>query len=141
MNSSPRKTQDMPTRYTVYMHPFTERHYIKSFRKKYKREWDITLVALQKEFEFFDLLFEGNTAETIIEKKGIKICKTKFRIAGTNQSKSGSGNRCITAVHTKEREVQVLLVYNKTDLTGSGNETAQWKKIIKENHPEYTDMV
>ena len=131
----------MSIKYTVYIHPFTERHYIKRFRKKYKRGWDITLVALQKKFEFFDLLFEENTAETIIEKRGIKICKTKFRIAGTNQSKGGSGNRCIVAVHTEKKEVQVLLVYNKTDLAGSGNETTQWKSVVKKNHPEYADIL
>ena len=131
----------MSTKYNTYLHPFTERHYIKRFRKKYKKKWDITLIALQKEFEFFDLLLESDTAEIITKKRGVAIGKTKFRIAGTKQSKSGSGNRCIVAVHTEEREVRVLLIYNKTDLTGSGNETAQWKSIIKKQYPEYSDMV
>ena len=131
----------MSINYAVYIHPFTERHYIKRFSKKYKKGWDATFVALQKMFESFDLLFERGIAETITEKDGVKICKTKFRIAGTKESKSGSGNRCIVAVHVKEKAVRVLLVYNKTDLTGSGNETAQWKNSIRENYPEYSDII
>ena len=125
--------------YEVIFEPFTQRHFIKYFAKKYKGAWDNTLKGLAVEFSFFDLLFLKNTAETIVDSKAIKICKTEFKIAGTNQSRHGSGNRCIVAVHKDTCSVNVLLVYHKTDL-GNANETAKWKQIIKENYPEYKDL-
>ena len=127
--------------YTVLIEPFAEKHYIKRFRKKYKDAWGRTWFSLENEFSMFPLLFDDGTASVIHASKGVQICKTKFRIIGMKQSKSGSGNRCIVAVHGEAKEVRVLLVYNKTDLSGSGNETAQWKRIIKQNYSEYTDMV
>lgn len=127
--------------YTVLVTPFTERHYIKSFEKKYKKAWKETWYGLRLEFSSFDTHRRDSATEKITEKENIAIYKTKFRVAGTKQSRSGSGNRCILAVHSDTVEVRVLLVYNKTDLTGSGNETAQWKKIIKDNYQEYTDLL
>jgi hypothetical protein len=126
--------------YKVTIEPFAERHFIKSFAKKYKGAWDFTFKFLEKEFEQLDLLFLKNIAETIVDSKEIKICKTEFKIAGTNQSRHGSGNRCIVAVHKDTYSVNVLLVYHKNDL-GNGNETAKWKQIIKENYPEYKDLL
>ena len=131
----------MHTNYTVLVTPFAERHYIKSFKKKYKTAWDKTWFGMKRNFVSFDTLFELKIAETITEKSNIKICKTKFRVAGTKQSKSGSGNRCIIALHAKTKEVHILLVYNKTDLPGSGNETAQWKKLVKDNYSQYTHLL
>ena len=133
----------MPTDdiYTVSIEPFAERHYIKKFRKKYKKGWNQAEIAIQMRLEKFDTFLKEKGSAVVNEKQGVKICKTKFRIAGTKQSKSGSGNRCIVAVHTDTKEAKVLLVYNKTDLSGSGNETAQWKRIIKQNYPEYIGVL
>ncbi len=44
-------------KYKVVFESFTERHFIKSFAKKYKGAWDFTLKSLEKEFEQIDLLF------------------------------------------------------------------------------------
>lgn len=126
--------------YQVVLEPFTQRHYIKSFAKKYKTSWDFTLKFLCEEFRRVDILFGKSIAETIVDAGEIKICKTEFRIAGTQVSRHGSGNRCIVAIHKKENKVRVLLVYHKNDL-GSGSETADWKRIIKENYPEYAGML
>ena len=128
------------TNYIVSFEPFTERHFIKSFAKKYKRAWDITVRSIQQEFEQIDLLFLKNTAETIIDTDDIKICKTEFKIAGTQESRHGSGNRCIVAIQKGANRVCVLLVYHKNDL-GSINETASWKNIVKENYPEYSSLL
>ena len=79
----------MSTNYTVYIHPFTERHFIKRFKRKYKKGWDITLVALQEEFKMFDLLFERNIAETIVEKMASKYAKQNFVLQEQSSQKAG----------------------------------------------------
>jgi hypothetical protein len=126
--------------YKVIIEPFTERHFIKSFEKKYKNAWNITLNVIKTEFEKVDLLFIKSVAETIISHGDIRICKTEFKIAGTNESRHGSGNRCIIAIDTKKLEVHLLLIYNKTNLH-STNETAEWRKNIKDNYPEYKNIL
>ena len=140
MGFLPKKIQMKYTKYQVIFEHFIERHFIKSFAKKYKGAWDFTYNLLREEFEQIDLLFIKNIAETIVDSKEIKICKTEFKIAGTNQSRHGSGNRCIVAVHKDTYSVNVLLVYHKNDL-GNGNETAKWKQIIRDNYPEYRDLL
>ncbi|MEI6490669.1 MAG: hypothetical protein WCO16_02810 [bacterium] len=126
--------------YEVIFEKFTERHFIKSFAKKYKGSWDITLQVIKKEFEQVDLLFLKNVAETIVEQGDVWICKTEFKIAGTNESRHGSGNRCIIAVNKKLNQVRVLLIYLKNDL-GGHNETAEWKGIVRENYEEWRGLM
>ena len=131
----------MSTDYEVIIEPFAERHYIKSFAKKYKRAWDFTLSALKREFQSFDVILEKSIAEEITDKKAdIVICKTEFKISGTQESRHGSGNRCIVAKDTKANKIHVLLVYHKNDLVG-GNETTAWKSVIKDNYPAYKGML
>ena len=113
----------MSIRYSVEVEGFAERHFIKNFKKKYKNAWEITWRAVIEEFKRIDSLLETSIAETIIVSSNIKIVKTQFRVAGTNQSKKTSGNRCIIAVHQDKNTVYVLLVYHKNNL-GSGSETA-----------------
>ncbi len=122
-------------KYEVVFESFTEKHFIKGFSKKYKSTWDFTFKLLHEEFEQIDFLFLKQSAEVIISFPGIKICKTEFKIAGTQVSRHTSGNRCIVAVYDDTQVVSVLLVYNKTDLP-STNETAEWKKLIKNNYPD-----
>jgi len=118
---------------------FAERHFIKNFAKKHKNAWDFTFKLLQIEFEQIDLLFQKSVAETIVDTEKIKICKTEFKISGSNQSRHGSGNRCIVAIHKDTNVVNVLLVYHKTHL-GDGNETAKWKQVVKDNYSEYCEI-
>lgn len=126
----------MSIKYSVIIQQYAERHFIKSFEKKYRRAWDITIEALKREFQSFDILLSRSIAEMITETSNIKICKVEFKIAGSNQSRHGSGNRCIVAVHKDTNIVNVLLIYHKNDL-GDGNETAKWKQIIKDNYIDY----
>ena len=127
-------------KYAVAIEKFAQRHYIKKFAKKYGRAWEITLEALICEFQNFDILFEKSIAETITDSDDIKICKTEFRIAGTNQSRHGSGNRCIVMLNRSKNVINVLLVYGKGDI-GGGKETAAWKNIIRENYPECRNLL
>jgi hypothetical protein len=126
--------------YQVIFTNFAKRHFIKNFSKKYKNAWDFTFNSLRIEFEQIDFLFQKSVAEVIVETGEIKICKTEFKIAGSNQSRHGSGNRCIVAIHKNTNIVNVLLVYHKNDL-GGGAETARWKQIIKENYLEYRGLL
>jgi len=125
-------------KYGVVFERFAETHFIKKFVRKYKGAWDKTREGLLLEFTLVDLLFEKKIAETIsISRDGeIRICKTEFRVAGTEMSRHASGNRCIIAIHAESKTVRVLLVYTKTDIGGK-NETAKWKAIVKKNYPEY----
>jgi hypothetical protein len=125
--------------YKVLFEHFTARHFIKNFSKKYKGAWETTLYFLTEEFKFFDVLFDKNIAETIVNAKDIQICKTEFKIAGSNTSRHGSGNRCIVALHKDTNTVCVLLVYHKNDLSGR-NETAEWKNMIKNAYPQYRGL-
>ena len=128
-------------KYDVIFEPFTERHYVRTFAKKYKQAWERTISGLILEFTFVDLLFKKSIAESITDKNAdIVICKTEFKIAGTNVSRHASGNRCVIAIHKNENKVCVLFVYGKTDLS-SGNETAEWKNVIRENYSEYRKYV
>lgn len=127
-------------RHGVIFEPFSERHFVRSFAKKYRGAWDKTRNSLVLEFTFMPLLFDKNIAETITDVDGIKICKTEFKIAGTQESRRSSGNRCIVAVHSDSAEVHVLLVYCKTDVRGS-RETDWWKMLIRDNYPQYRNLV
>ena len=131
----------MFTNYAVVVQKYAERHFISKFKKKYKRAWDVTWDAIHEEFKRIDTLIgKTNIAETITDQGGIKICKTEFRVHGTQESRHASGNRCIIAVHKNTCVVNVLVVYHKNDLGGS-NETANWKNLVKENYPEYSKIL
>jgi len=130
----------MSIKYSVNIKQYAERHYIKSFAKKYGRAWDITIETLIRELQSFDILLERKIAEMITGNANIKICKVEFKIAGSNQSRHGSGNRCIAVVHKDVSSINVLLIYHKNDI-GDGNETAKWKQIIKDNYSEYRGLL
>ncbi len=131
----------MSTNYSVTIEPFAVRHYIKTFAKKHKKAWSFTLLAIIREFQSFDVILEKSIAEEVTDKNAdIVICKTEFKISGTQISRHHSGNRCIVAKHKKANKICVLLVYHKNNLSG-GKETANWKNIIKENYPEYRNLL
>ena len=129
-------------KYEVIFRPFTERHFIRTFARKYKGAWDKTLKGLIVEFTFAEVLFKKSIAETICvsSDNDMKICKTEFKIIGTDVSRHASGHRCIIAVHKSTAVVRVLLAYHKNDIGGS-NETASWKALVKENYPEYAEIL
>ena len=130
-------------KYIVEIDSFAEKHYIKSFSKKYKTTWERTLKVLYLEFTQVDLLLSKTISEVIFSSEDgmTKICKTEFKIAGTPESRHASGNRCIIAIHEGENKVRVLLVYHKSDIVKSGNETMAWKKIISAEFPEYRQLI
>jgi len=130
----------MSIRYSVIIESFAERHYLKNFVKKYKSAWDITWRAISEELQRFDSLLETSIAETISVSGDLRIAKIEFRVAGTKESRKSSGNRCIVAVHKDRGIICILLIYHKNDL-GNGNETAKWKQIVRDNYPEYRQLL
>lgn len=127
--------------YSVVVEKFAGSHYISKFERKYHRHWDVTLRALTELFKRIkSTLGTDKVVEIICDKRGIKICKAEFRIAGPGKSKHSSGNRAIIAVDASTEVVRVLLVYSKIDLKGAGSETAKWQRVIKANYPEYRDL-
>lgn len=127
----------MSTNYVIEVEKYAERHFIASFKKKYKGAWDITWRALEEEFKRIETLIGvNNYVETIIDGEALLICKTEFRVAGTQESRHRSGNRCIIAVHKDTRRVCVLLVYGKGDVRGA-HETAWWQGVLRDNYPTY----
>lgn len=129
----------MKENYCVQIEEFAERHFLKSFEKKYKSHWTPSFDAIVTELQYIDKLLDTDKAESIVNNDNIKIVKTQFRVIGTKESAKSSGNRCIVAIHEDLKLVKVLLVYSKTDLSSS-NETATWKRLVKENYPGYSNL-
>jgi len=129
----------MQSNYSVQIEKYAEKHFIKSFQKKYKGHWDVTLRAITAELERIDMLINTSRAETICEVGGVKIVKAEFRVSGTKESAKTSGNRCIVAWNQEKGFVSVLLVYSKTDIRRY-NETAEWQRVVRENYPEYKHL-
>lgn len=127
----------MEPNFSVQIEDFALTHYVKSFEKKYRNNWDITLRAIIETFERIDALLNTSKAEIICScYNNLRFIKTEFRVFGTKESAKTSGNRCIIAVNFEKKEVRVILVYGKTDL-GGHNETFAWKEMVRNNYPEF----
>lgn len=130
----------MSIKYAVTTEKFAEKHYLKNFRKKYKKSFDVPWSAFVFMLQKIDLMLERDGNNEISDpNKEVVICKTEFKIA-QNESAKSSGNRCIVAQNKEKKEVKILLVYCKNDIQNS-NETVWWKSIIKKNYPVYRDIL
>ena len=129
-------------KYQVTFDDFTERHYVKKFIKRYSaRVWNATKVAIGAICMNAEMSVTTEKLETISHQGNVLLCKLYFSVAGTGKSPKGSGNRCIVVVDTHSVRAFVLLVYHKNDLVGVGNETVKWKRVIKDNYPQYGGLV
>lgn len=122
--------------YNVEFDPFCDRYYIKSFAKKYKSAWDKTQEDIKEVCRRIDGMLEYKRADLISSAGQYKLVKLDFAIAGAKQSPKSSGNRCILVVDEDIRLVKVILIYSKNDIS-QPNETAKWKKIVKENFADH----
>lgn len=127
----------MSINYSVTIEKFAESHYIKKFEKKYKDSWLITLDGIKQQLKRFDEFLKTTILEEITSLYDLAIFKMEFRVAGTACSRKSSGNRCILVLNKSTGEIKVLLVYHKSFIDDK-NETASWKKIIRENYSEYS---
>ena len=74
----------MQGNFSVIIEVFAQKHFIKSFEKKYKIKWDLTWHYIKEELARIDNLLLTSRAEIITDAGTIKIIKTKFRVVDTN---------------------------------------------------------
>jgi len=131
--------------YAVFIEDFAQRHFIKSFIKKYKgKQWDITLSAIKAILVRYDIIAPNHhpidsKLDIICPCGQYMIIKLDFAVAGTQTSPKSSGNRIIAAVDTTNKIIKILLVYSKNDI-GPPNETAKWKNIIAHYYEEFKSL-
>ena len=125
-------------KYNVVFEPFAERHFMKSFAKKYKSKWMKTRDYIEFMCGRIDNVLESQRADLIASSLDgcYRLVKLDFAIFGIKMSPKRSGNRCILCVDDRLGLVRVLLVYAITDLP-SRNETQEWKRLVKD---EYGDV-
>ena len=124
-----------PSNYSVQFEPYTERHYIKNFKKEYFDKWLATERIIIMVCERIDNMLQYNRADLISTSGCYKLVKLDFAVEGTHMSPKASGNRCILFVDEDIRAVKILLVYSKNNITPP-NETQKWKDIIKREFSE-----
>lgn len=129
-------------KYQIKIEKYAERHYIKKFRKNYKKAWECTWGSIEAMLVRIHKMEKEkcNDLRCIVFNDQIKIFKFSFRVARTNFSAKRSGNRIILVKDSDKEEVLILLVYNKNDLPDK-NETAAWKSLIKKNYPKYGKLL
>ena len=123
------------TWYKVIITEYAERHFIKAFKKRYNNIRDKTINAINEMLSRIDLFIRTSKAERIHISENWYIAKCEFKIAWSNESPKTSWNRIIAYVDESKKEVQILLLYTKTDIQW-WNETVWRQKQIKENHKE-----
>ena len=124
-----------PSNYSVKFEPYTERHYVKIFKKEYLDKWFATERTIIMVCEHIDNMLQYNRADLISVTGCHKLVKLDFAVEGTQMSPKASGNRCILFVDEDIRAVKILLVYSKNDISPP-NETQKWKAIIKREFSE-----
>ena len=131
--------------YAVFIEEFAQRHYIKSFIKKYKdKKWEITLFAIKSILARYDNItpkhISNDSKLDIICPCGeYMIVKLDFAVAGTQMSPKSFGNRVVAAVDTKNKLIKILLVYSKNDISPP-SETTKWKNIISQKYEEFKGL-
>ena len=125
--------------YRVLFDPYTERHYVKKFRKEYKDKWSATERTLITVCERIDNMLKYNRADLISATGRHKLIKLDFAVEGTHMSPKASGNRCILLVDEDIRVVRVLLVYSKDEISPP-NETQKWKTVIKDAYGDVAEL-
>ena len=123
------------SKYNVSFSEYSEGHFRKSFRKKYKSKWSPTEKAIITVCERIDNMLLTSRADLIQSMDNYKLVKLDFAVVDTRVSPKSTGYRCILFVdsgesNSRKRTVDILLVYSKDDIIGP-NETVWWKELIK----------
>ncbi|MDR1299916.1 MAG: hypothetical protein LBJ84_06695 [Oscillospiraceae bacterium] len=125
--------------YRVQFEPFTKRHYVKTFQKEYRDKWPATERTIIAVCERIDNMLRYSRADLISAFGCYKLVKLDFAVEGTRISPKASGNRCILFVNEDTREVKILLVYSKNEISPP-NETQKWKSVIKSEYGEIAGL-
>lgn len=117
---------------TIFIHPYAQRHFVKDFVKSYKSQRKQTWTFVEDMLYRLDNTLLTSKAEGIHETEYGKIVKLEFKISGSKDSAKTWWHRMIIYHEYDTATCHVLLVYSKTHIKGD-NETAWWRKEIKEN--------
>ena len=126
-------------KYKVIFEDYTNRHFVKNFRRKYRSKWDRTEESIIFVCEHIQNMLQTNRADLISTRGNFRLVKLDFAIFGLKISPKSSGNRCILLLDDETGVVRVLLVYSKNDIT-TVNETQEWKRIIKNQYKEVGEI-
>ena len=85
------------------------------------------------EFQRYPKLAEKKKVIIVAGNDQRGLVKRDFKVL-PNESARNAGNRCIFLLDSKKKRIDILLVYHKDHL-GKGNETNEWKRIIKKSYP------
>ena len=125
----------------VYFSKYAIGHYLKNFKKKYKgKQWDFTELSIKQDLS--RLSMKNNTTQTSAQIDELKynnnryLAKYDFKIAATKESTKGSGNRCILYIDNNIKKIDILLIYNKTDLPKNSSENDFIYGTIKKEYPD-----
>lgn len=119
---------------------YAKRHFLKSFEKKYKGRWELTLKAITDDLERigyrkFNLQFTQRIDELkYVDEKW--LFKYDFPIAGMKTSAKAAGNRLIGVLDANKRLIEVFLTYNKDDLPKNIGETEYIERVFRELYGE-----
>ncbi|MCL2014743.1 MAG: hypothetical protein FWG68_00685 [Defluviitaleaceae bacterium] len=132
--------------YEVAFEPYANRHYLKTFRKKYKANWQPTEQSIKESCTRIDSMLKTDRADLIYSVDCYKLVKLDFTVYGTQTSPKAAGNRCILFVDENERKVKILLIYSKNEIS-SPNETPdrpsggqKWQKVIADQYPQVKNI-
>ena len=123
----------------VILEPIAENKFLTKIGRKAGKYFPLRWEAFEFMLGKIELLLLKKENNTITDNGNILLCKLYFK-SEQNKSAKDSGSRCIVTWHKEERIVKILLVYTKDHIKNS-NETVWWKKMIKDNYPEYHELV
>jgi hypothetical protein len=121
--------------YSVSFSEYSQRHYVKTFEKKYHGSWARTRIDIINICKRIDNMLLYKRADLIASEKEFKLVKLDFSVEGTRVSPKASGNRCVLFVNEMSRSACVLIVYSKNEIAPP-NETAKWKAEVKAAFPD-----
>lgn len=124
--------------YSVIVSEYAKRHFITSFFRKYQT-WNITFEQIENMLSRIDMLLLSSKAGRIHLCDTWYIAKCEFKIAGSNESAKTSWNRIIVYVDETNKEVDILLLYSKTNIKWD-NETSWRQNEIKQNHKDISKL-
>ena len=132
--------------FVVQYADYSKNHYLKRFQKDYPgKQWELTDASIRNDLARLRMpnntIQQSSQIDELKQEEDYWLAKYEFRIAGTNVSKKASGNRCIVFIDNKTEMVEILLIYNKTDLPKAQQETQYIFDTIKKQYPSICDKI
>ncbi len=78
----------MSTKFSVEVHSFAERHYIKSFGKKYKSHWDPAFASVKFILERFEKSYQSKRVVLVDGNQQKGIYKMDFKVTPKESAKN-----------------------------------------------------